>query len=49
MGEDNMKHYRELAASAIDSAQRNLFAFNPSMSYVADTWVNADPSFWKRK
>jgi hypothetical protein len=48
MGEANMKHYRELAASAIESAQRNLFAFNPDMSYVRDEWVTAD-SFWKHK
>jgi hypothetical protein len=49
MGEANLKHYRELAASAVESAQRNLFAFNPEMSYVSDEWVSADPSFWKHK
>jgi hypothetical protein len=45
----DMKHYRELAAAAIESSQRNLYAFDPSMSYVSDDWVKADPSFWKRK
>lgn len=49
MGEANMKHYRELAGLAVESSQRNLYAFDPSMSYVSDDWVNADPSFWKRK
>jgi hypothetical protein len=44
----NVKHYRELAAAAIESSQRNLYAFNPEMSYVQDEWVTADP-FWKRK
>jgi hypothetical protein len=48
MGDANLKHYRELAASAVEAAQRNLFAFNPGMSYVSDTWVSADP-FWKHK
>lgn len=48
MGDANMKHYRELAAASIESSQRNLFAFNPQMSYVRDEWVSADP-FWKRK
>jgi hypothetical protein len=48
MGDANMKHYRELAASAIQSGQRNLFAFDPAMSYVPDAWVSADP-FWKHK
>jgi hypothetical protein len=48
MGDANMKHYRELAAASIESAQRNLFAFNPDMSYVQDEWASADP-FWKHK
>jgi hypothetical protein len=48
MGEANMKHYRELAAATIESGQRNLFAFNPAMSYVSDDWAAGDP-FWKRK
>jgi hypothetical protein len=48
MGDSNLKHYRELAGSAVQSSQRNLFAFNPGMSYVEDSWVAADP-FWKHK
>lgn len=48
MGDANMKHYRELAAETIASGQRNLFAFDPAMSYVPDAWVTADP-FWKHK
>ncbi len=48
MGDTNMKRYRELAGLAIESSQRNLYAFNPDMSYVRDEWVAADP-FWKRK
>ncbi len=48
MGDANLKHYRELAAASIESAQRNLFAFNPDMSYVQDEWATVDP-FWKRK
>jgi hypothetical protein len=49
MGDTNMKHYRELAAAAVESSQRNLYAFDPSMSYVSDDWASADPAFWKRK
>jgi hypothetical protein len=48
MGDTNVKRYRELAGLAIESSQRNLYAFNPEMSYVQDEWVTADP-FWKRK
>ena len=48
MGDTNIKRYRELAGLAIESSQRNLYAFNPDMSYVQDEWVTVDP-FWKRK
>jgi hypothetical protein len=49
MGNTNMKHYRELAAAAVESSQRNLYAFDPAMSYASDEMVSADPTFWKRK
>ena len=49
MGDTNMKHYRELAGAAVESSQRNLYAFDPAMSYASDQMVNADPTFWKRK
>jgi hypothetical protein len=49
MGDTNMKHYRELAAAAVESSQRNLFAFDPAMSYASDETVSEDPTFWKRK
>jgi hypothetical protein len=45
---DNMKRYRELAGAAIESSQRNIYAFDPEISYPPDTWVAADP-FWKHK
>jgi hypothetical protein len=48
MGDTNIKRYRELAGLAIESSQRNLYAFSPDMSYVQDEWVTADP-FWKHK
>jgi hypothetical protein len=47
MGEEGMKKLNELEAAAIDSSQRNLFVFNPRMSYPPDEWVKADPDFWK--
>jgi hypothetical protein len=49
MGEDGMKKLDELVAVSIESSQHNLFAFNPSMSYVADEWIKNDPDFWKPK
>lgn len=47
MGGDGMKKISELAAACIQEVSENLFAFNPKMSYPADAWVKADPSFWK--
>ena len=49
MGEDGMKKLSELEAAAIESSQSNLFAFSPKMSYPEDSWVKADPDFWKPK
>lgn len=49
MGEDGMKKLGELEASAVESVQHNLFAFNPKSSYVRDEWIKADPDFWKPK
>jgi hypothetical protein len=49
MGEDGMKKLSELESSAIEFTQSNLFQFSPAMSYPPDTWVKADPDFWKTK
>jgi hypothetical protein len=49
MGEDGMKKLHELESEAIESSQSNLFAFNPKMSYAPESWVKADPEFWKPK
>jgi hypothetical protein len=49
MGEEGMKKLRELTAVTVESSQTNLFAFNPRMSYVDESWVKADPDFWKAK
>jgi len=49
MGEAGMKKFTELVASSIESSQHQLFAFNPKMSYVEESWIKADPDFWKPK
>jgi hypothetical protein len=49
MGEDGMKKFSELLAGTIEFSQHNLFSFTPSMSYVSDEWIKADPDFWKPK
>jgi hypothetical protein len=49
LGEEGLKHLDELIAASVESAQHELFRFNPHMSYVADEWIAADPDFWKPK
>jgi len=47
MGEEGMKKLSELESGAMEPGLTNLFAFSPSMSYVPEEWVKADPEFWK--
>lgn len=49
LGEDGLKKFSELSASAIDGSEAQLFAFNPHMSYVPDEWIKSDGDFWKPK
>jgi len=49
MGEDGMKKLSELSASAIEEQMTNLFVFSPAKSYVDESWIKADPDFWKPK
>lgn len=47
MSDEDAKKAAELSAASIESAESNLFLFNPKMSYPSDTWIKADPAFWK--
>jgi len=49
MGKDGMKKLDELVAASVESSQHQLFSFNPKMSYVEESWIKADPDFWKPK
>jgi hypothetical protein len=49
MGEDGLKKLTELEAASVESRERNVFAFNPRMSYAPPDWVKADPDFWQPK
>jgi hypothetical protein len=48
LGEDGVKQFRELSASAVEYSRSELFSINPKMSYVPDAWIKAD-GFWKPK
>jgi hypothetical protein len=47
LGADGQKKLNELTAACVEDVQENLFSFNPKMSYVSDSWMQADPGFWK--
>jgi len=49
MGKDGMKKLADLEASCVESNNTNLFVFNPKMSRVPDSWIKAEPDYWKSK
>jgi hypothetical protein len=49
LGEEAMKSDGEIAKNAYLSSESNLFVFSPRMSYVPESWVKTDPTFWKPK
>lgn len=49
LSDDDKKKLRELRAASIDEDRTELYAVNPSQSYVPDSFIKADPGFWKPK
>ena len=49
MGEEGMKHLREMMTETVDSSESELFSINPKQSYPRAEWVKDDPDFWKPK
>ena len=49
VGKDGMKKLDELEASCVESEMTNLFAISPKMSAPPDSWVKAEPDYWKPK
>jgi hypothetical protein len=47
MGDDGMKKLVDLVSKSVESSQHQLFEFNAHMSYADDSWIKADPEFWK--
>lgn len=48
-GEDGMQKFDELFGQAVDSMRTELFSINPKQSYAEESWIKADPDFWKPK
>jgi hypothetical protein len=48
-GEEGMQKLDTLFGEAVDASHSELFVVNPKQSYVEDSWIKADPDFWKPK
>jgi hypothetical protein len=49
MGEDNMKNLMKATGDVFVTMETNVYAFNPSMSYVSKEFAAADPKYWTPK
>lgn len=48
-GEEGWKAFTDKFAATVESSHSELFSINPKQSYPFDSWVRADPEFWKPK
>jgi len=48
-GKEGMAKLDELFGKTVDTSHNELFSFNPKQSYVDESWIKADPEFWKPK
>jgi hypothetical protein len=46
VGDENRKKIVEFGREGIDSAEGNIFAFDPGMSYPSQEWIDNDSEFW---
>ncbi|HEY5381679.1 MAG TPA: hypothetical protein VIJ65_05450 [Acidobacteriaceae bacterium] len=49
MGDEGMKKLASLESSCIESEQTNLFSISPKMSRPPESWIKAEPDYWKPK
>jgi hypothetical protein len=49
LGQEGLKRVAALESSCLESQQTNLFQISPKMSYPPESWVKAEPDFWKPK
>ena len=46
VGEDQLATLRKGIDAAVESSEADLFAFDPQISYVPDSWLTSSPDFW---
>lgn len=49
MGKDQMQIMLEAGTTFIKSSESDLYALNPQISYVPDSWLTDQPDFWGKK
>lgn len=49
MGEEGLKKLDALEAECVESHQSNLFLFSPSMSRPPESWIKAEPDYWRHR
>jgi hypothetical protein len=48
VGEDGRARMQQATQMAVEWSQDLVFAFNPKMSHVPPSWVEADPGYWAK-
>jgi|ERR1035438_8037149 hypothetical protein len=48
-GPEGMAKLDKLYGETVDQSESQLFSINPKQSYADDSWIKADPEFWKPK
>jgi hypothetical protein len=49
LGQKGRDKMREWEAASVKKEEDRMFAFSPAMSYAPDSWIKADPSYWRPK
>ena len=49
VGEDQLAILFKGLDAAVESTETDLFAFDPQLSYVPDSWLTSSPDFWGKK
>jgi hypothetical protein len=49
VGEDQLATLTKGVDAAVESSESDLFAFDPGLSYVPDSWLTSSPDFWGKK
>lgn len=49
VGEDQLAMLRKGLDADVESLEADLFAFDPSISYVPESWITSSPDFWGKK